>query len=212
MNISNMKVSDIRPYEKNPRLNEGAVDENRSPPSKTEKIRAKIYKGRYLVTEDGQIFSMGIKGGLNVHLQKTRPNNHGYLRASINRKDEYVHRVVAKCFIPNPNGYKEINHLDGIKTNNDVSNLEWCSRSKNNRHAFQTGLRKYDELKKIARLPKSSLRRLADNQIKCIRSMLAEGLSDTEIASRVNCCRATIWQIRTNKIYKEIKNHDECCI
>ena len=80
------------------------------------------------------ILTMGIKGGSNFRIQKVRPNGHGYLRASINKRDEYVHRIVATCFIPNPAGYSEVNHKDGVKTNNHVSNLEWCTGSDNQLH------------------------------------------------------------------------------
>ena len=57
-------------------------------------VRGRIYAGRYIVTENGSIFTMGIKGGSNIHRQVLRPNEHGYLRATINRQDEYVHRIV----------------------------------------------------------------------------------------------------------------------
>lgn len=53
-----------------------------------------------------------------------------------------VHRLVAETFIPNPLGYSDVNHIDGSKTNNDVSNLEWCTRSENSRHQWRTGLAK----------------------------------------------------------------------
>lgn len=62
-------------------------------------------------------------------------------------KVEYLHRIVAKLFIPNPEGKKCINHKDGDKLNNHVDNLEWCSKAENNRHAFKTGL-----IKKESRL------------------------------------------------------------
>ena len=52
-----------------------------------------------------------------------------------------IHRLVAETFIPNPNNYKQINHIDGNKENNKVSNLEWCDRSYNIKHAYDTGLR-----------------------------------------------------------------------
>ncbi len=51
-----------------------------------------------------------------------------------------IHRIVGSAFIENPNGYTEINHIDGIKSNNKIENLEWCSRVRNIRHSFEIGL------------------------------------------------------------------------
>lgn len=52
-----------------------------------------------------------------------------------------VHRLVALLFVDNPNNYNEVNHIDGIKTNNHYTNLEWCTRSHNVQHAFDLGLK-----------------------------------------------------------------------
>jgi len=70
--------------------------------------------------------------------------NRAYLKAyfSVEGKQtsEYVHRLVAKAFIPNPDNLPEVNHIDGDPFNNNVSNLEWCTHSDNIQHAYDTGL------------------------------------------------------------------------
>ena len=63
------------------------------------------------------------------------------LRGSI-QKICLIHRLVAKAFLPNPENKKEINHINGIKTDNRLENLEWATRTENMRHAFKTGLAK----------------------------------------------------------------------
>lgn len=161
-------------------------------------IKTVIIDNKYLVTSDGKVFA-------NRHNrwkeQKYRKHTNGYLRATINNKDEYVHRLVAKCFVPNPNGYSEVNHLDGNKENNNANNLEWCTRSQNNKHAFRIGLRSYDELNEMAQMPKLKHRRFTPEQVREIRK---SPLSDTELAKKYGVARAVIYQIRKRKSYKEV--------
>lgn len=54
---------------------------------------------------------------------------------------ERVHRIIASCFVPNPFGYKYVNHKDSNKQNNAVENLEWCTNSDNIKHGWNSGNR-----------------------------------------------------------------------
>jgi len=70
----------------------------------------------------------------------------GYVQCKIplqngKRRNRFVHRLVALAFLSNPDSRRTVNHIDGIKTNNSLSNLEWATDKENTTHAFQTGLK-----------------------------------------------------------------------
>ena len=91
------------------------------------------------VREDG--FVKNISGRTRAKKYWWTGNNcEGYLTVGINRKQYKIHRLVATIFIPNPENKEQVNHIDGNKANNSVSNLEWSTRNENIKHAFATGL------------------------------------------------------------------------
>lgn len=65
---------------------------------------------------------------------------YGYKRVSLKNKRYLVHRLVAEAFLDHPKNLTQVNHKDGNKLNNCVSNLEWCTPSENMQHAFKIGL------------------------------------------------------------------------
>lgn len=99
---------------------------------------------KYVIYDDGRIWSLSKKcfmapsltlDGYPQSVFVTPRAANGY------RKSIKMHRLIAEAFVPNPNGYKEVNHKDGNKLNNHWTNLEWCTRSENIRHCHRLGLR-----------------------------------------------------------------------
>ncbi len=95
----------------------------------------------YTVDTSGRIYS-----GFRKRFLKPYPNKNGYLLIDINHCGKVytrqVHRLVAKAFIPNPLHLETVNHKNGDKTDNAVTNLEWMTIKDNVRHAWKTGLAK----------------------------------------------------------------------
>lgn len=97
------------------------------------------YEGLYAATLEGRILSL--RSG---SLLKGSPNPSGYLLVALHKggqqKTFSVHRLIARTFIPNPDAKPSVNHIDGCKTNNAVSNLEWCTPQENTLHGIALGL------------------------------------------------------------------------
>lgn len=72
--------------------------------------------------------------------KQLKPSIHhsGYVHVKIFKKDFSLHRLVALHFLDNPNNYEDVNHIDEDKTNNMVSNLEWCSTKYNVNYGTRT--------------------------------------------------------------------------
>lgn len=109
--------------------------DNQQPSVKTE-WRTVQECDRYEVNQFGEIRHKKRK-----HILAPRLNSggYGYVGFKINGKlkNFAIHRIVANAFIPNPNGYSEVNHKDYNRLNNCVDNLEWVTSSNNKQHAYQ---------------------------------------------------------------------------
>lgn len=136
------------------------------------------YNGFYQISNFGRIkttmdnsLTVGARGMFRLkrkerirvlHLERC-----GYVRVSLSKnakcKFVLVHRLVAQAFLPNPKNKPYINHLDGVKTHNHASNLEWCTDAENRAHAKNTGL--------MARGEKCHLSKLTEEKVLAIREM-----------------------------------------
>jgi len=94
-------------------------------------------------TKSGKEIKISVKKSKRL---KTHINNVGYYSTDFQvngiKKTVAIHRLIAEAFIPNPENKQTVNHKDGIKTNIDISNLEWATYKENNKHAFDIGLKK----------------------------------------------------------------------
>ena len=107
------------------------------------------YEGHYRITENGAIYSLRSKKWLSA-ATKTRTSRSGAKGKEIkvislstcpsDRKSHYISRLIALTFVPNPNNYTQVNHIDGNPCNNHCSNIEWCTQSQNIKHAYDNKL------------------------------------------------------------------------
>lgn len=156
----------------------------------------KDFEGLYEISSYGRVKSIERKDRFNRnHGGFLIPRKHtgGYYQILLSKNGvysyKYIHRIVGEHFIPNPNNYRYINHKNGIKTDNSVSNLEWCSFSENIQHAYNTGLCSRE---------KQSLK-LSKEQVFEIRKLLLQNISQEKIAKKYNVSQSTIWRIKHGK-------------
>lgn len=160
------------------------------------------YEGFYEASSLGRIRSLP-RFSTSGKVLAQREGTGSYLRVCLSksnqRKTFVVHRLIAMAFLDNPKNKPEVNHIDGDRHNNAASNLEWVTRSENERHAYRTlgknPNRPWDgKPRKFARL-------LSDEQIKEIRS---SRFGCKILSKKYGVSATTIKNIRNKKIYKEV--------
>ena len=120
----------------------------------------KEYEGLYQISNYGRVKTLNPGyNKIKSNIKSLRKCHDGYYRISLYKdkkiKTYYIHKLVAKHFIPNPNNYSCINHKDENKLNNNISNLEWCTKKYNNiysinkRKKHKKGILQFDKNQKL---------------------------------------------------------------
>jgi hypothetical protein len=164
----------------------------------------KGYEGFFMVSSFGNVKSCerDVWNGKGYYrkqeiILKQRKNKKGYLIVDLsfnnrtNKKIALVHRLVAGAFIENKYNYPQINHINGIKTDNRFENLEWCTNSQNQKHAWSMGLQKVSGK---AGKPKKKVLQIDINTKEIIKkyNSIAEAAKEIGVKSQSNisaCCK-----------------------
>lgn len=150
---------------------------------------------KYAVTKEGRVWSLfsnkllSEKKMLGEYPAVTLCNDVG-------RKEEFVHRLVARCYCE---GYEEglwVNHKDGNKRNNHYTNLEWVTPKENTRHAMDTGLMRTEVI--------NDYRSYSDQLVHLICKMLDEGARNKDIAEALDVDAQKVADIKCGYYYKDI--------
>lgn len=165
------------------------------------------YEGYYQVSNLGRVRSLNMdvwngrvfykKAG---RILKPIPiGNYLGVQLCVNKvhKKFYIHRLVAQSFIENPQSKKEVNHINGDRTNNEVTNLEWNTRKENEKHAHETGLKNLTG-------ENNPMCKFSDETIKEIRTLYKTGkYKQSELAKMFGVSR-----MQTNRIVRNLLRKD----
>lgn len=152
----------------------------------------------YQVSNYGNVRNFKCNSLRTPCILKLSTNTKGYIRITlygIIRQHAQVHRLVATAFIPNPENKKEVNHINGIKTDNRVENLEWNTPKENVRHAWD------NKLNHALKGDENGRSKLTKKEVLEIR---ASHLNGVVLSTIYNVSCAHISRVRLNQTWSHI--------
>ena len=161
------------------------------------------FEGFYKISNKGRVKSFHGKKPIIRKLN----NSIGYRVLYLTKKPSIrelwsVHRLVAIHFIANPENKPEVNHIDGVRSNNNVNNLEWCTSSENCTHAYEIGLRERGE--------NFYASKLTENQaIDIINAYKLGCFSQKELAEAYNISKSSIKDLLAGRNWAHLDIQDE---
>lgn len=167
----------------------------------------KDFEGLYAITDDGKIWSypklngVGFRDGHWMKQYVHRGYSYVVLTKESKQKSYIVHRLVAQTYIENPLLKKQVNHKNGNKLDNHISNLEWNTPSENSKHAYSSGLRVHIGLKG-EKNPKAKLKK---SDVLYIRAQIEPSKNDRKyLMKRFNIAKNTLSDILNRKSWQHI--------
>lgn len=154
-------------------------------------------KDLYTINDNGEIFS-DISGKMKTRNKgNTEYQIINFMTQEGKKKTYRVHRLVMMAFKPIEDmDNLEVNHMDGDKKNNALSNLEWCSASENQKHAFRI------DLQRARKGEKSNFSKLTQADIEKIFELRKLGWLQKDIADQIGCTRSNISYILNHKTWQ----------
>ena len=159
--------------------------------------------GQYEASNMGRVrsvfwYSRGSKGKIKIPRIKIMSgygHNYGYCVTNIHQSNHMTHRLIAETFLPNPENFPQVNHINGKKDDNRVENLEWVTCQENCRHAW-----------KMKPHRPAAHHVLNPEKVLEIKRLIRDGsIKDSEIARRFGVWQTAITKIRMGHTWKSVK-------
>lgn len=158
------------------------------------------YEGIYAVNENGDVWSYPKHFKKGVWLKHSiERTGYRFVTLQVNKKrcTCYVQGLVAKAYLGDESNTKQVNHKDGNKANNHISNLEWVSPSENIKHSFSLGLSNQKG-------SKNAYSKLKESEVSEIRELSKKGVKGIDIAKKFRITRPTVSSIINNKTWNHV--------